>query len=124
MLVVGILPDGFFPSVGAYEAHQNVKKGHQTTNLRVGRSNRSGRAIYLIHISSISRAVRNGRRLKFAFSLGFSLGKFYLDADQTVDMPTDRRDRFRVADVRWADAVRPQRLDRRTLVNGLLTVAA
>jgi hypothetical protein len=47
----------------------------QTTNLRVGRSNRSGRAIYLIQFSPISRAARNGPRPKSPFSLGFSLGK-------------------------------------------------
>jgi hypothetical protein len=49
----------------------------QTTNLRVGRSNRSGRAIYLLHVSSIFRTVYDATRLKFAFSLGFSLGKFF-----------------------------------------------
>jgi hypothetical protein len=50
---------------------------HQTTNLRVGRSNRSGRAIYLIQFSPISRAARNGPRLKSLFSLGFSLGNLF-----------------------------------------------
>jgi hypothetical protein len=49
----------------------------QTTNLRVGRSNRSGRAIYLIQFSPISRAAGNGPRLKSLFSLGFSLGNLF-----------------------------------------------
>jgi hypothetical protein len=78
------------------------------------------RAIYPVHPSLISALAENGSRLRFPFSLG----KFYLDGDQTVDMPTDRRDHFRVADVRWADGVRPQRLDRRAFVNDLLTIAA
>src|ERR1700741_2549240 len=47
-----------------------------TTNLGVGRSNRSGRAIYLIQKALVSKEAKNDPRLKVRFSLGFSLGKF------------------------------------------------
>jgi hypothetical protein len=48
----------------------------QTTNLGVGRSNRSGRASYLFHKSPILKNDPNSPRLKILFSLGFSLGNF------------------------------------------------
>ena len=58
-----------------------------TTNLGVGRSNRSGRAIYLINMSSISTLAENGPRLKISFSLGFSLGKFLSRREARLHTP-------------------------------------
>jgi hypothetical protein len=43
-----------------------------TTNLGVGRSNRSGRASYLLHKSPILKNDPSGPRLKILFSLGFN----------------------------------------------------
>jgi hypothetical protein len=61
--------------LGRFESF-SLNQQHQTTNLGVGRSNRSGRAIYHIETQSVSRSARISPRLKFPFSLGFNLGKF------------------------------------------------